>query len=61
MATVETTKADGARALRYRKAAELMGRWLSEETDYDDKVGALLEQEIPSSGFLCGDADADPS
>jgi len=61
MATVETTKTDGTRPLRYRKAAELLGRWLSEETNYDDKVGALLEQELLSSGFHCGDADADPS
>jgi hypothetical protein len=61
MATVETEKHDKARQLRYRKAAELMGRWLSEETDYDEKVGALLEEELPSNGMRCGDTDADPS
>ena len=59
MATAETAKTDGARPLRYRKAAELMERWLSEETDYDEKVGTLLEQELPSNGFCCGDTDAD--
>ena len=61
MATVETEKPDKARQLRYRKAAELMGRWLSEETDYDEIVGALLEEELPSDGLRCGDTDADPS
>ena len=45
----------------HRKAAELMERWLSEETDYDEKVGALLEEELPSNGMRCGDTDADPS
>ena len=58
MATVETVKPDQARQLRYRKAAELVGRWLSEETDYDDRVGALLEEELPSDGLRCGDNDA---
>ena len=58
MATVETIKPDQARQLRYRKAAELVGRWLSEETDYDDRVGALLEEELPNDGFRCGDSDA---
>ena len=62
MATVEPEKLDQARQLRYRKAAELMGRWLSEETDYDDRVGALLEEELPANGLRCGDYDAaDPS
>jgi len=59
MATAETTITDGARPLRYRKAAELMERWLSEGTDYDERVGALLEQEFASNGFRCGDTDAD--
>jgi hypothetical protein len=62
MATVETIKPDRARELRYRKAAELLGRWLSEDTDYDDRVGALLAEELPSDGLRCGDDDAaDPS
>ena len=44
MATTETTKTDGARPLRYRKAAELIERWRAEETEYDEEVGAFLEQ-----------------
>ena len=61
MATAETEKTDRARPLRYRKASELMGRWMSEETDYDERVGALLEQELPSNGFRSGGTDADPA
>ena len=59
MATAETAKTDEARPLRYRKAAELMERWLAEETHYDEEVGALLEQELKYNGFRCGDTDAD--
>ena len=58
MATAETSKPDTARELRYRKAAELMERWLSEASDYDEKTGELLDREIPLNGFDCGDADA---
>ena len=48
MATVGTEKPDQARKLRYRKAAELLERWMAEETDYDERVGALLEEELPN-------------
>lgn len=61
MSTLESTKRDRTRPLRYRKAAELMERWLSEETDYDEEVGAMLELELPSNGMRCGDSDADPA
>jgi hypothetical protein len=61
MATAETEKTDRARPLRYRKASELMGRWMSEDTDYDERVGALLEQELRTNGFRCGDTDTDPA
>lgn len=62
MATVGTEKPDQARKLRYRKAAELLERWMAEETDYDERVGALLDEELPSEGLRCGADDAaDPS
>ena len=61
MATVELTKTDRARSLRYRKAAELLERWLSEESDYDEEVGAMLELALPSNGMRCGESVADPA
>jgi hypothetical protein len=42
---------------RYRKAAELLRQWASEDPEYDERVGALLEIELKDAGLRCEDRD----
>jgi hypothetical protein len=58
MATAETAQRDASRQLRYEKAADLLGKWSCEESDYDLKLGAVLDQELKQGGLDCGDRDA---
>jgi hypothetical protein len=34
------------RAQRYHRAAALLRQWMTEDPEYDERVGALLEQEL---------------
>jgi hypothetical protein len=34
------------RAQRYRKAAALLREWMADDSGYDERIGALLEDEL---------------
>ncbi len=49
MATIESQETDSARLRRYSQAAILLRKWMAEDSDYDQQVGALLERELNNS------------
>jgi hypothetical protein len=57
MATIESQETDSTRLRRYSQAAILLRKWMAEESDYDQRVGMLLDQELISSPMQCQDDD----
>jgi hypothetical protein len=57
MATIEVQETDSARLRRYSQAAILLQRWSSEDADYDQQVGALLDRELIDNSMQCRDDD----
>jgi hypothetical protein len=57
MATIESKEPDSARLRRYSQAAILLRKWMAEESDYDRRVGTLLDQELITSSMQCQDDD----
>jgi hypothetical protein len=57
MATIEIHETDSARLRRYNQAAILLQRWSTEDSDYDQQVGALLDRELVDSPMQCRDDD----
>lgn len=57
------TSVDDAQAIeanklrRYRMAAALLRKWMSEDKTYDERVGAALEQELKDSAMQCQEKD----
>lgn len=58
MASAQTTpSADTPQARRYRKAAELLAKWMAESSNYDDQTWAALEAELNDSAARCQEDD----
>jgi len=57
MASAETRSTESSRVRRYRKAAELLGKWMKEEGSYDEQTWPSLERELKDSGTRCEDED----
>jgi hypothetical protein len=57
MATIESQETDTARLRRYNQAALLLRKWMAEDSDYDQQVGAILDRELNSSLMQCRDDD----
>lgn len=57
MATIEVQENDSARLRRYNQAAILLQRWSTEDTDYDQHVGALLDRELNDTAMQCRNDD----
>ncbi len=51
----ETTEL--SRRERYRRLAEQLRKWASEDPEYDQRVGELLAAELPSDRVRCRDSD----
>ena len=45
------------RLRRYRKAADLLRRWMQQEDDYDEKVWSVLETELKDTRARCRESD----
>lgn len=61
MATAERTDTDSPRIRRYRKAADLLQRWMNEDGTYDDQTWPAVEIELSESAARCDDQDATPN
>jgi hypothetical protein len=59
MATFASQETDSARLHRYNQAAILLSKWIAEDSDYDERIGELLDQELISSPMQCHD-DGEP-
>jgi hypothetical protein len=57
MASAETTQTDSPRVRRYRKAAELLDKWMADDTGYDERTWLALEEELKDSAARCRDQD----
>jgi len=42
---------------RYRKAAELLAKWMADDSPYDEQTWAALEPELNDSVSRCQDND----
>ena len=57
MVSAETKSTESSRVRRYRKAAELLGKWIAEDGSYDEQTWPSLERELKDSGTRCQDED----
>jgi len=48
---------EAIRRERYRKAAELLRKWTTEDPEYDERVGEVLEMELKNASLRCEDRD----
>lgn len=51
------SKQSDERRERYAKLGQLLKEWAEEDPEYDERVGALLEQELKVASVLCGEPD----
>jgi len=58
MATAEHSDTDSPRIRRYRKAAELLERWMSEDGNYDEHTWPAVDIALQDSAARCGEQDA---
>ena len=57
MATAEQSNTDSPRIRRYRKAAEILDRWMNEDGEYDERTWPAVEVALQDSAARCGDQD----
>jgi hypothetical protein len=57
MASTNTPHPDSPRLRRYRKAAQLLQKWLLEDGQYDERTWPAVEQELKEGGARCRDDD----
>ena len=48
---------DAKRRARYHKAAEMIRQWAEEDPEYNERIGALLDQDLNDGGMRCREAD----
>ena len=53
----ETDEEREARLARYRELARLLDQWATEDPEYDERVGALLEEELYKERYGVSRAD----
>ena len=57
---VETVDASN-RSRRYRKAAELLRKWMAQEDDYDERTWPELERELKDGAMRCREIHEHPA
>lgn len=53
MATIESAETDASRAHRYHLAAVLLHKWQTEDSEYDELVGTILDRELANDVMQC--------
>ena len=57
MPDIDTKPADLVRSKRYRQAALLLEKWAGEDSQYDERAGSALEQELKDAAMRCEEQD----